>query len=179
VRTLRELSVVLRHPLLVIDFAAEEATTAASPLGSLAFVGALAVADLEGPAWRESTGLCWRRAASTLRRAAAEPPAAACRRASSNCTSSKVNSWPVQGGVGLVATGIVGIRRYFVRFVGQANHAGTTSMARRRDALAMAAPFAPPQCVRSLSPGDCRHCGAGRRAAGCPRMCILAVCCSM
>jgi N-carbamoyl-L-amino-acid hydrolase len=40
-----------------------------------------------------------------------------------------------------VVEGIVGIRRYYVTFEGQANHAGTTGMARRRDALVMAAPF--------------------------------------
>src|SRR5207244_7157102 len=41
---------------------------------------------------------------------------------------------------GLV-TGIVGIRRYAVSFEGEANHAGTTPMDRRRDALVAAAPF--------------------------------------
>ena len=34
-----------------------------------------------------------------------------------------------------VVTGIVGIRRFEVRAVGEANHAGTTEMARRKDAL--------------------------------------------
>ena len=141
VRTLRELSVVLRHPLLVIDFAAEEATTAASPLGSLAFVGALAVADLEGPAWKgESTR-------ALLAESGFDAAAVAASRLPQP-VSAFVELHIEQGeqlasaggGVGLV-TGIVGIRRYFVRFVGQANHAGTTSMARRRDALVMAAPF--------------------------------------
>jgi N-carbamoyl-L-amino-acid hydrolase len=42
--------------------------------------------------------------------------------------------------IGLVE-GIVGIRRYQVLFRGYANHAGTTPMAGRRDALVMAAPF--------------------------------------
>src|SRR5205085_10644868 len=40
-----------------------------------------------------------------------------------------------------VVTGIVGIRRYAVTFEGEANHAGTTPMDRRRDALVGAAPF--------------------------------------
>jgi N-carbamoyl-L-amino-acid hydrolase len=40
-----------------------------------------------------------------------------------------------------VVEGIVGIRRYAVTFAGQANHAGTTPMKGRRDALVMAAPF--------------------------------------
>lgn len=38
-------------------------------------------------------------------------------------------------------TGIVGIRRYTARFGGHANHAGTTPMALRDDALVKAAPF--------------------------------------
>ena len=40
-----------------------------------------------------------------------------------------------------VVEGIVGIRRFAVAFAGEANHAGTTAMADRRDALVMAAPF--------------------------------------
>ncbi len=51
VRTLRSQGVQLRHPLLVIDFAAEEATTSASPTGSLSFIGGLTEALLDGPAW--------------------------------------------------------------------------------------------------------------------------------
>lgn len=40
-----------------------------------------------------------------------------------------------------VVQGIVGIRRYTATFRGVANHAGTTPMTDRRDALVMAAPF--------------------------------------
>src|SRR5690606_15598841 len=40
-----------------------------------------------------------------------------------------------------VVEGIVGIRRYTIVFQGEANHAGTTPMDGRRDALVMAAPF--------------------------------------
>lgn len=39
------------------------------------------------------------------------------------------------GGVAAAVTGIVGISRTTVRFVGEANHAGTTPMALRKDAL--------------------------------------------
>ncbi len=141
VRTLRELAVVLRHPLLVIDFAAEEATTAASPLGSLAFVGALTVADLEGPAWKgESTrALLAESGFDAAAVAASRLPQPVGAFVELHIEQGEQLTG-AGGGVGLV-TGIVGIRRYFVRFVGQANHAGTTSMARRRDALVMAAPF--------------------------------------
>jgi len=40
-----------------------------------------------------------------------------------------------------VVEGIVALRRYVATFAGQANHAGTTPMAERNDALVMAAPF--------------------------------------
>ncbi len=40
-----------------------------------------------------------------------------------------------------IVTGIVGIYRYVVSVAGQTNHAGTTSMRRRRDALVTAAPL--------------------------------------
>lgn len=40
-----------------------------------------------------------------------------------------------------VVEGIVGIRRYAVTFHGYANHAGTTLMADRKDAVVMAASF--------------------------------------
>jgi hydantoinase/carbamoylase family amidase len=48
-------------------------------------------------------------------------------------------------------TGIVGIYRYDIRVVGAADHAGTTSMKQRKDALVMAAPLFQllPQWVRA------------------------------
>ena len=50
-------------------------------------------------------------------------------------------------------TGIVGIYRYDIRVVGEANHAGTMLMQRRKDALVMAAPLFQllPQWVRARS----------------------------
>ena len=55
-----------------------------------------------------------------------------------------------------VVTGIVGLRRFRVRFQGQADHAGTTPMAMRRDAAAAMYSFAvaAPQCLRAAGSAD-------------------------
>jgi len=141
IRTLHDAGERLRHPLLVIDFAAEEATTAASPMGSLSFIGRLDAAALEGPAWQErSTRALLERAGFDVAAMVANRPP------ESIATFLELH---IEQGEHLAARaipigvveGIVGIRRYYVTFVGQANHAGTTGMARRRDALVMAAPF--------------------------------------
>jgi N-carbamoyl-L-amino-acid hydrolase len=141
VRTLHDQGVRLRHPLLVIDFAAEEATTAASPMGSLSLIGKLTRADLGGPAWdgRSTLALLQDSGFWVERMLDNRPPLP---------LAAFVELHIEQGerladaGIPIgVVEGIVGIRRYYVTFTGQANHAGTTGMARRRDALVMAAPF--------------------------------------
>lgn len=141
VRTLRSQGVQLRHPLLVIDFAAEEATTSASPTGSLSWTGGLTQALLEGPAWngRSTAALLAERGFDVAAMVANRPsmPIAA-------FLEVHIEQGERLAAAGIpigVVEGIVGIRRYFVHFEGQANHAGTTGMARRRDALVMAAPF--------------------------------------
>lgn len=141
VRTLRDHGARLRHPLLVIDFAAEEATTSASPMGSLSFVGKLTRAVLEGPAWdgRPTAELLTASGFSVEAMLANRPPQPIA--AFLELHIEQGERLAVAGiPIGIVE-GIVGIRRYYVTFVGQANHAGTTGMARRRDALVMAAPF--------------------------------------
>jgi N-carbamoyl-L-amino-acid hydrolase len=141
VRTLHDQGVRLRHPLLVIDFAAEEATTAASPMGSLSLIGKLTRADLGGPAWdgRSTLALLQDSGFWVERMLDNRPPLP---------LAAFVELHIEQGerladaGIPIgVVEGIVGIRRYYVTFTGQANHAGTTGMARRHDALVMAAPF--------------------------------------
>jgi len=141
VRTLRSQDVQLRHPLLLIDFAAEEATTSASPTGSLSFVGGLTQTALDGPGWdgRSTAALLADRGFDVAAMIANRPPMP---------IAAFLELHIEQGerlacaGVPIgVVEGIVGIRRYYVHFQGQANHAGTTDMARRRDALVMAAPF--------------------------------------
>ena len=141
VRTLREQGVRLRHPLLVIDFAAEEATTSASPMGSLSFVGKLTRAALRGPAWdgRSTEELLVSGGFSIEAMLANRPP-----QPISAFLELHIEQGERLAAAGIpigVVEGIVGIRRYYVTFRGQANHAGTTGMARRRDALVMAAPF--------------------------------------
>ncbi|GIV69249.1 MAG: Zn-dependent hydrolase [Caldilinea sp.] len=141
VRTLRSQDVQLRHPLLLIDFAAEEATTSASPTGSLSFVGGLTQTALDGPGWdgRSTAALLADRGFDVAAMIANRPPMPIAAFLELHIEQGeRLASAGVPIGV---VEGIVGIRRYYVHFQGQANHAGTTDMARRRDALVMAAPF--------------------------------------
>ena len=143
VRTLHTEGVRLRHPLLVIDFAAEEATTAASPLGSLSLIGKLTRADLDGPAWdgRSTLALLQDSGFWVEKMIANRPPLPI---AAFLELHIEQGEHLAEAGIPVgVVEGIVGIRRYYVTFEGQANHAGTTGMARRRDALVMAAPYIP------------------------------------
>jgi N-carbamoyl-L-amino-acid hydrolase len=141
VRTLRNEGVKLRHPLLLLDFAAEEATTAASPLGSLSFTGHLTAGALDGPAWHggstnELLAACGFDSAALIANHPPLPLAAFLELHIEQGDQLLAPRTPIG-----VVEGIVGIRRYYVTFEGQANHAGTTRMARRRDALVAAAPF--------------------------------------
>ena len=111
-------------------------------IGSRAMAGLLDPAILDKAAWDgrpvPSTGAP---PASTRRLR----PTRAARRAASpptwSCTSSRATCWTATDIPIGVVEGIVGIRRYAVSFQGYANHAGTTPMHRRRDALVVAAPF--------------------------------------
>ena len=170
VRTLRDAGCQLRHPLLVVDFAAEEATTAASPMGSLAFIGELDAAVLEYPAWHggstrdllESTGF------DPKAMVAQTPP----------CVPAAFLELHIEQGdnldnagiaIGVVA-GIVGIRCYYAVFTGQANHAGTTSMDRRRDALVAAAPFITAVRAVAVAHGIVRTVGRLQVEPGAPNV---------
>jgi N-carbamoyl-L-amino-acid hydrolase len=142
VRALRDADVRLRHPVEVIDFSAEEATMGAGTLGSLAMTGQVPPGALQRPAWDG------RPAVQHLRDAGMDPRglgrATRPRRALAAYLELHIEQGPVLEAAGVpigVVEGIVGIRRSAVRFDGRANHAGTTSMADRRDALVMAAPF--------------------------------------
>jgi N-carbamoyl-L-amino-acid hydrolase len=142
VRALRDAGVHLRHPVEVIDFAAEEATLGTPTLGSLAMTGSLTRDALTRPAWDG------RPAADHLRDAGLDARALSRavrpRRVLAGYLELHVEQGRVLEAAGIpigVVEGIVGIRRFAVTFAGQANHAGTTPMADRRDALVMAAPF--------------------------------------
>lgn len=132
----------LRHPVEVINFVAEEASVGGGTLGSRAMAGLLDPASLEQPGPDGSTP------ADRLREAGIDPAAVPGARRAPGDLAAYVELHIEQGGVldaaGIpvgAVEGIVGIRRYAARFRGIANHAGTTPMAARDDALVTAAPF--------------------------------------
>jgi beta-ureidopropionase / N-carbamoyl-L-amino-acid hydrolase len=141
-RTLQAHGVGLRHPVELIDFAAEEATMPGGTVGSRAMAGLLPPELLDAKAFDGQT------LAEHMRAFGLDP--AQWRRAQRTAEdfAAYLELHIEQGGVleaegipiGVVA-GIVGIRRYAVTFHGIANHAGTTPMAARKDALVFAAPF--------------------------------------
>ncbi len=141
VRALREREVHLRHPVEVINFAAEEATMGGT-------FGSRAMAGLLNPRAVERMARDGRPVADHLRQAGLDPAAVVRARRPKGSLAAYLELHVEQGGVldaadvpvGVVE-GIVGIRRYTVIFQGYANHAGTTPMQARRDALVMAAPF--------------------------------------
>jgi N-carbamoyl-L-amino-acid hydrolase len=141
VRALRDAGVILRHPVEVLNFAAEEATMGGT-IGSRAMSGTLDLGMLHTPAWDGSP------VSSHLRAAGLDPETLPQARRDQGSLACFLELHVEQGGAleaaGLpigVVEGIVGIRRYTVRFEGLANHAGTTPMEGRRDALVLAAPF--------------------------------------
>jgi N-carbamoyl-L-amino-acid hydrolase len=142
VRALHQAGQRLRHPVEVINFVAEEATMGSATIGSKAMAGLLDAQLLDQLAWDG------RPAAEHLRAAGLDPATIqqAQRRPGSLAAFLELHIEQgarleqAQRPIGIVE-GIVGIRRYSVTFQGQANHAGTTPMALRRDALVMAAPF--------------------------------------
>ncbi|HEX5505105.1 MAG TPA: Zn-dependent hydrolase, partial [Thermomicrobiales bacterium] len=132
----------LRHPVEVVNFVAEEATLGGGTLGSRAMAGLFDFAALDGPA---GDG---RPVAAHLRDAGIDPAGLGAAARPAGSLAAYLELHIEQGGVlaegGIpvgVVEGIVGIRRYTARFEGAANHAGTTPMAARRDALVAAAPF--------------------------------------
>jgi len=141
VRALCAGDVHLRHPVEVINFAAEE-----SPMGGT--IGSRAMAGLLHPELVHAKAWDGRSVAAHLRSAGLDPETIfEARRPQGSLAaflelhveqSSTLEAADVPVGV---VQGIAGIRRYAVTFHGLANHAGTTPMAERRDALVMAAPF--------------------------------------
>jgi len=142
VRALRDAGRRLRHAIEVINFTAEEATMAGGTLGSRAMAGLLDAAALGAPAWDG------RPVAAHLEAAGLDPAAMPRAARAAGSVAAFLELHVEQGGtleaaglpIGAVE-GIVGIRRYAVTFCGRANHAGTTPMALREDALVAAAPF--------------------------------------
>lgn len=142
VRALHAAGVRLRHPLELINFAAEEATMSEGTVGSQAMVGLLKPKLIHQLAWDG------RPVSEHLREAGLDPTAITEARRPAGSLAAYLELHIEQGSsletadipIGVVE-GIVGIRRYNAGFKGFANHAGTTPMAGRQDALVMAAPF--------------------------------------
>ena len=142
IRALRDAKMRLRHPVEVINFAAEETTMSNGTTGSRAMVGLFDPAAFDKLAWDgrpvrehfQNAGLD----PATVLQAKRQPG-----------SLSAILELHIEQGENLVQAGIpigivegmVGIRRYAVTFHGYANHAGTTPMKGRQDALVMAAPF--------------------------------------
>jgi N-carbamoyl-L-amino-acid hydrolase len=141
VRALAEARLSLRHTVEVINFAAEEATMGGT-IGSRAMAGLLEADMLTRPAWDGAP------VAQHLEAAGLDPALVNKAKKAPGSLACFLELHVEQGGrlakAGLplgIVEGIVGIRRYSAVFEGLANHAGTTPMADRQDALVKAAPF--------------------------------------
>jgi N-carbamoyl-L-amino-acid hydrolase len=143
VRCLRELEVSLRHPLEVVDFLAEEPTDfGVSTVGSRGMVGALS------PALLAKTNELGQPLSDALSALGGRPEQVASQVRQRGDIAAylemHIEQGPVldQEGIPLASvTGIAGIRRFTVIVDGQPNHAGTTPMELRRDALVAASRF--------------------------------------
>jgi N-carbamoyl-L-amino-acid hydrolase len=171
VRALRAAGRRLRHPVAVLNFTAEEATMGGGTIGSRAMAGLLGPADLDLAAWDG------RPIAEHWRAAGLDPARATETRRPSGAFAAYLELHIEQGGIleqtstpiGVVE-GIVGIRRYAATFAGYANHAGTTPMAGRRDALVMAAPFILAARDIAVGHGIVATCGALKVEPGAPNV---------
>jgi hydantoinase/carbamoylase family amidase len=129
----------LRHPLRVVAYANEEGVTAPPFTGSRAIAGAFDPAEL---AWVGSDGLTLY---ERLERAGCDPAGPSGSRWDERVAAVvelHVEQGPVLDAAGVavgVVTAITGQRRGTIEVTGAANHAGTTPMGQRRDALAAAA----------------------------------------
>lgn len=132
----------LRHDLLVFDFLAEEASDyGPSCVGSRAVEGTLS------PEMLQTTNPEGELLSEGLRRMGGDPDVAARGRLAiaerlRGYLELHIEQGPVLEQAGLdigVVTGIVGVRRLLVTVGGQADHAGTTPMPLRKDALVGAA----------------------------------------
>ncbi len=141
VRALHQQNRYLRHPVEVINFAAEEATMSGATFGSRAMAGTLGPDVIQHRAWDSRT------VAEHLQNAGLDPSRVTAARRTAN-PAAFLELHIEQGRrletqqkpIGIVE-GIVGIRRYEVTVNGYANHAGTTLMEDRQDALVTAAPY--------------------------------------
>lgn len=142
-QTIGETGAPRRRPLAVAAWIDEEGRYG-SLFGSRAFTGALDLGRLG-----EMAAVDGERLADAMARAGFDPRRAADAQAPSGSVASYVELHIEQGPrleeagipIGIVES-IVGVHRARVIFLGQADHAGTTPMERRRDAFLGAAEFA-------------------------------------
>jgi len=138
VRSMQELCLENRHPIEVVAFAAEEGSSLGGTFGSRAMAGQIVLNELTE---REKTAIDLNLQAYGLNGANLGQA-----KRSPESLKAFVELHVEQGGVleelgipiGLVL-GIVGIYRYEVTVHGEANHAGSTPMSKRDDALVKAA----------------------------------------
>ncbi len=158
VRLVQESGRKPRHTIRVVDFLGEEANDhGLTCLGSRSMTGELTAADLDRPNSHAVT------LGEQCVRAGLDPSAMVRRGWLRNEVSAylelHIEQGPVleQQGVEIgVVTAIAGIERLIARFIGQADHAGTTPMLDRRDALAAAA-----EAVLAVRQLGCDAQGAG------------------
>lgn len=151
--TLNEQGIVLDHPLEVIDFLSEEPSDyGISCVGSRALSGVLDAGMLRATNGEGET------LAQALTRIGGKPEALNMPLRAPGSTAAFVELHIEQGPVlearGLpigVVTNIVGIRRVLITVIGQPDHAGTTPMDIRRDALVGAAHLIEAAHARALS----------------------------
>jgi N-carbamoyl-L-amino-acid hydrolase len=140
-RALNANGIQLRHPLEIVDFLAEEPTPfGVSCIGSMGMAGALEPALLDRG---DDAGRTLRAA---LQSVGGRPDAVTTASRRTGAIAAYLELHIEQGrvleqaGAPLGAVlGIVGIRRAMLRLAGRPDHAGTTPMPLRRDALAAAA----------------------------------------
>lgn len=138
-RALRDAGTRLDHALEIIDFLAEEPSEyGLSCIGSRGLTGAL------DPAMLAQTAPNGDRLTDALRRVGGDPDRLAAARRDDIVAFLElhIEQGPVleEGGLDIgIVTSIVGIRRLEIIFEGAADHAGTTPMTLRRDALVAAA----------------------------------------
>jgi N-carbamoyl-L-amino-acid hydrolase len=156
-QAIRESGAALRRPLAVVAWSDEEGRYG-SLFGSRAFVGALDAARLPQMAAADGERLVdamARAGFDALRVPEARAPAGSV----AAYLELHIEQGPRLEEAGLqigVVEAIVGVRRHRVTFRGQADHAGTTPMDRRRDAFLAAADYA-------------LRCRSRLEAAGSPR----------
>jgi N-carbamoyl-L-amino-acid hydrolase len=142
VRAMNRNGITLKHPLEVINFSGEEAVAPGGTFGSRVMTDNFDPGLLDQPVY------CGGSFRELLEEAGINPSDLTTATRGNGSVAAYVELHIEQGGildesaipVGVVS-GIVGFRRYRLIFPGRANHAGTTPMDKRDDALIKAASF--------------------------------------